>query len=94
MNSSADSPVSHSRYLVLSVLSLEDFGRDPGGISWKVSRSSLSLAGTDGTDRVEELLKFQEKDWDLSEVEPPEDFPEHMALPPVEQGAPPRLGGP
>ncbi|CAK9079419.1 MutS protein homolog 5 [Durusdinium trenchii] len=51
----------------------------------------LSLPSrTDPSWLVEELLKFQEKDWDLSEVEPPEDFPEHMALPPVEQGAPPR----
>eukprot|EP00913_Durusdinium_trenchii_P034112 g31927.t1 len=63
--------------------------------SWLVEEpdASTALAHPEPrthADRVEELLKFQEKDWDLSEVEPPEDFPEHMALPPVEQGAPPR----
>ncbi|CAK9004219.1 unnamed protein product [Durusdinium trenchii] len=72
---------------------------EPGrGCDWLFSAAGfiddldeLSLPSrTDPSWLVEELLKFQEKDWDLSEVEPPEDFPEHMALPPVEQGAPPR----
>lgn len=51
----------------------------------------LSLPSrTDPTWLVEELMKFKKKDWDLSEVEPPEDFPDSVPLPPVEKGKPPR----
>ena len=36
-------------------------------------------------------MKFKEKDWDLSEVEPPEEFPD-LPLAPVEQGKVARPG--